>query len=89
MRLRTGLRWSKSRPGLFEVFDRLYFTICRASISEHLTHQESQKQRTWANSSSFTHSTTTDYWPKGFWSFEVLYNNGLDWDETHDLQNLR
>ena len=64
-----ALRWSKSRPGLFEIFDHL--TIRRASTSEHLT---DQKQKVWTMSSSLTHFAITDYWPKGFWSFDVPNN---------------
>ena len=58
-----------SHPGLFEIFDHL--TIRRASTSEHLT---DQKQKVWAKSSSLTHFAITDYWPKGFWSFDVPNN---------------
>ena len=32
-----ALGWCKSRPGLFEVFDRLHFTICREETSEKIT----------------------------------------------------
>ena len=70
-----ALRRSKSRPGLFEVFDLLHLRICLASTREHLT---DQKQKM---SSSLTHFVVTDYWPKGFWSFEVP-NNVIDWVGT-------